>query len=297
MQLHLLDATYELFRAHFGRPPHARRRRDGRSAPRSAWSRARSPSSARTASRTWAAPRTMSSSRGGTRATPATRRRSACRPSCWRSSSWPRTRCGRSAPVVWPMVEFEADDALGTAAARWVDDPAVERIVIMTPDKDMGQCVREDGRVVTLRPAQAAVRRRGRRARQVRRLAREHPRLPRARRRLRRRLPRHPRLGRRVDGRRAARYGHLEDIPESIVHWDVSVRGAPSLAASLRDHRAGRVPLPRAGHAPPGCAAAADNHLDELRWDGVPREPLEWLAERLDEPALRSRVPRWQQRS
>ena len=51
--------------------------------------------------------------------------------------------------VVWPMVEFEADDALGAAAARWADDPAVERVVILSPDKDMAQCVREDGRVVT----------------------------------------------------------------------------------------------------------------------------------------------------
>ena len=50
--------------------------------------------------------------------------------------------------VVWPLVEWEADDGLGTAAARYADAPGVERVVIMTPDKDMGQCVREDGRVV-----------------------------------------------------------------------------------------------------------------------------------------------------
>ena len=50
--------------------------------------------------------------------------------------------------VVWPLVEWEADDGLGTAAARYADAPGVERVVIMTPDKDMGQCVREDGKVV-----------------------------------------------------------------------------------------------------------------------------------------------------
>jgi len=43
---------------------------------------------------------------------------------------------------VWPMVEFEADDALGSAAVAAARDPRVERVVICTPDKDLGQCVR-----------------------------------------------------------------------------------------------------------------------------------------------------------
>jgi len=44
--------------------------------------------------------------------------------------------------VVWPMVEFEADDALAAAAARAAEDPAVDRVIICTPDKDLAQCVR-----------------------------------------------------------------------------------------------------------------------------------------------------------
>jgi len=44
--------------------------------------------------------------------------------------------------VVWPMVEFEADDALAAAAARAALDPRVERVIICTPDKDLAQCVR-----------------------------------------------------------------------------------------------------------------------------------------------------------
>jgi 5'-3' exonuclease len=43
---------------------------------------------------------------------------------------------------VWPMVEFEADDALGAAAARADADPRVERVFICSPDKDLAQCVR-----------------------------------------------------------------------------------------------------------------------------------------------------------
>ena len=51
--------------------------------------------------------------------------------------------------VVWPMVEVEADDALASAAAVAADDPAVEQVVICTPDKDLAQCV-VDNRVVQL---------------------------------------------------------------------------------------------------------------------------------------------------
>src|SRR6202166_1079551 len=44
--------------------------------------------------------------------------------------------------VVWPMVEFEADDALAAAAATAARDARVERVIICTPDKDLAQCVR-----------------------------------------------------------------------------------------------------------------------------------------------------------
>src|SRR5437667_7468182 len=44
--------------------------------------------------------------------------------------------------VVWPMVEFEADDALATAAAAAARDARVERVILCTPDKDLAQCVR-----------------------------------------------------------------------------------------------------------------------------------------------------------
>jgi 5'-3' exonuclease len=44
--------------------------------------------------------------------------------------------------AVWPMIEFEADDALAAGAATAAADPRVDRVVICTPDKDLGQCVR-----------------------------------------------------------------------------------------------------------------------------------------------------------
>jgi 5'-3' exonuclease len=51
--------------------------------------------------------------------------------------------------VVWPMVEFEADDALAAATALALKDPRVEQVVICTPDKDLAQCV-QGSRVVQL---------------------------------------------------------------------------------------------------------------------------------------------------
>jgi len=44
--------------------------------------------------------------------------------------------------VVWPMVEFEADDALASAAVAAARDPRVQQVIICTPDKDLAQCVR-----------------------------------------------------------------------------------------------------------------------------------------------------------
>ena len=51
--------------------------------------------------------------------------------------------------VVWPMVEFEADDALASAVALSLEDPRVEQVVVCTPDKDLAQCVQAN-RVVQL---------------------------------------------------------------------------------------------------------------------------------------------------
>ncbi|MBP9948103.1 MAG: flap endonuclease, partial [Vicinamibacteria bacterium] len=48
--------------------------------------------------------------------------------------------------VTWAMIDFEADDALATGAARWATEPGVEQVLICTPDKDLAQCV--DGRRV-----------------------------------------------------------------------------------------------------------------------------------------------------
>ena len=124
---------------------------------------------------------------------------------CGRSSrSW-RTRCARPGFPVWAMVEQEADDALAAGAAVAAADDAVERVVICTPDKDLGQCV--GGKVWQWDRRQdkwfdaAGVRER------LGVLPRLDPRPPRPRGRRRRRLPRAAGLGRQVGRRRARPVG------------------------------------------------------------------------------------------
>jgi 5'-3' exonuclease len=229
----------------------------------------------------------------------------------WRNARWPGYKTGAGVDpvlkaqftlaeealvalgvVVWPMVEWEADDALGTAAKRWADEKSVERIVIMTPDKDMGQCVREDGKVVMYdRRQQKLIDADGVRARfgvspesipdflaLVGDSADGYPGIP--------------GWGKVSAGTVLTRYVHLEDIPERVSAWDVSVRGGATLAASLRDHHdevflfrelatlVTDVPLPE--------------KLDDLRWRGAHRKEFTAMAERLGASGLVDRVPLWQ---
>ena len=96
--------------------------------------------------------------------------------------------------TVFAMVEYEADDAMGAAAAVAAADERVEQVLICTPDKDLGQCVVGD-RVVQLDRRKGVDRRRRRGRGEVRRAAGVDPRLPRPRGRLGRRLPRPARAG------------------------------------------------------------------------------------------------------
>ena len=146
--VHLVDGTYELFRyflspaAAFDRsaPPELRAVRGvvGRC---SACSRA--------APRTSAWPPTTSSSRSATTLWPGYKTGEGIDPVLYAQFQLLEEALRALGVVVWPMVEFEADDALAAAAAMAAADPRVEQVVICTPDKDLAQCVRGD-RVVQL---------------------------------------------------------------------------------------------------------------------------------------------------
>jgi len=196
--------------------------------------------------------------------------------------------------VLWPMVEFEADDAIGAAAARWADDPLVDRIVICTPDKDMAQCVR-DGRVVLWD------RRRGIVYDEPAVIAKwgvppasiadwlalvgdssdGYPGLP--------------GWGAKSAAAVLRRYGSLDAIPERASQWDVSgVTAAVRLGATLVEQRPAAL-LYRDLARLRLDAPIPQRDPDELRWDGVPREHWEAFCDRWGLPRLRARPHRWRE--
>jgi 5'-3' exonuclease len=188
--------------------------------------------------------------------------------------------------VVWPMVEFEADDALGAAAAMAAADTGVDQVVVCTPDKDLAQCVRGD-RIVQL----------DRRARELRNewAVREKFGVPPTS------IPDWlalvgdsadgypglPGWGARSAATVLARYQHLEHIPELAAEWDVSVRGALRLATTLTEQRE------RARLFRELATLRADTPIgvdvDALRWRG-PRADFATWSERLGTPRLHERA-------
>ncbi|HYZ15297.1 MAG TPA: 5'-3' exonuclease H3TH domain-containing protein [Candidatus Acidoferrum sp.] len=138
--------------------------------------------------------------------------------------------------VVWPMVEYEADDALAAAALAAAADSRVERVFICTPDKDLAQCVR-DARVVQLN-------RRTRRiydeAGVIAKFGVPPPSIPDY-------LalvgdaadgfPGLPGWGAKSSAAVLARYGHLEAIPADPREWRVNVANPATLARTLRQER------------------------------------------------------------
>jgi 5'-3' exonuclease len=168
--------------------------------------------------------------------------------------------------------------------------------VILSPDKDMAQCVREDGRIVTYD-------RRKRQFMDADGVQAKFGVRPES-------IPDYLALvGDSSDGypglpgwgsvSAAAvlrRYTHLEDIPESVRGWDVGVRGAAALATSLKEHHP-EAHLYRELALLRTDAPIPQASVDELQWRGVPRKPFEQLMLRLNEPRLRFRAPRWQDKA
>jgi len=188
--------------------------------------------------------------------------------------------------VVWPMVDFEADDALAAAAAMAAADGRVEHVVICTPDKDLAQCVRGD-RIVQLDRRTKGLRdESGVREKfgvspasipdwlaLVGDSADGFPGLP--------------GWGARSAATVLARYEHLEHIPKLAMEWDVPVRGAMRLATTLTEQR-GRALLFRE-LATLRADAPIDADVDALRWTGA-RDDFSAWSERLGTPSLHERA-------
>jgi 5'-3' exonuclease len=139
--------------------------------------------------------------------------------------------------VTWPMVEFEADDALATAAARYNRDARVEQVVICSPDKDFAQCVIGDRVVCWDRMRQRILGEAG---------VKEKfgvgpasiPDLLALTGDAADGIPGIPRWGRKSAGTLLSRYGSITEILRRAGSWEVSVRGAEALWQSLRENAA-----------------------------------------------------------
>ncbi len=173
--------------------------------------------------------------------------------------------------TVWPMVDFEADDAIATAACRFRDAPGVDQIVVCSPDKDFAQLVEGTRVVLWHRKDDTLVDEDGVRAKfgvapasipdflaLVGDTADG--------------IPGIPRWGAKSTATVLAHYGTIDAIPDDPADWEVQVRGAASLAASLVEHReaAGlyRTLATLRDDAP------VEESLDDLEWRGVDEDAL-----------------------
>ena len=188
--------------------------------------------------------------------------------------------------VVWPMVKFEADDALAAAAAMAAADARVDQVVVCSPDKDLAQCVRGD-RIVQL----------DRRTRELRNesAVRQKFGVPPAS------IPDWLAVvGDSVDGYPGlpgwgavsaaavlARYQHLEHIPKLATEWDVPVRGATRLATTLTEQRERALLFRELATLRADAPIGAD--VDALHWTG-PRADFAAWSERLGTPPLHERA-------
>jgi 5'-3' exonuclease len=191
--------------------------------------------------------------------------------------------------VTWPMVEFECDDALATGAARFAESPLVTRVVICSPDKDLAQCVQGE-RVVCfdrLRrkwlDARGVVEKFGVAAASmpdwlalVGDSADGYPGIP--------------RWGTKSAAAVLGSYEKLEAIPTDAAAWHVAVRGAPALAASLAAHRAEAFLYRQL--ATLRTDVPLSESLDDLYWRGPDTAALAALASRWRDDQLVERAAR-----
>ena len=286
MKVHLVDGTYELFRYHFALPSHVTV--EGREV---------------AATRGAVGTVLQILEEGGTHVGVATDHVI----ESFRNDMWPGYKTSEGMPpdlvqqiplleealvalgvTVFPMVEFEADDAMGAAAVIAAADERVEQVLICTPDKDLGQCVRGD-RIVQLDRRKGVVL-------DADGVTEKFGVPPES-------IPDYlglvgdtadgfpglPGWGAKSAAAVLARYGHLEAIPALAGDWDVTVRGGAKLAVVLQDQFDLALLFRRI--ATIELDAPTIESVDELAWSG-PDTDFAAVCERIDAPGLVVRAER-----
>jgi 5'-3' exonuclease len=190
--------------------------------------------------------------------------------------------------VVWPMVEFEADDAIATAAIRFKDDPDVEQVIVCSPDKDLAQLV-EDNKVVCWDRRREIV---YDEAGVISKYGVPPDSIPdylglvgdaadg---------IPGVPAWGAKTAATLLTKFGHIEGIPEDIETWGMGGR-AKRLKANLDQHR----DLARLYRelATLQTDVPLKEKLADLEWRGA-RAEFRAFCETVGTPDLAERVTRW----
>ena len=291
MKLHLVDATFELFRAYYSRPP--RRAPDGRpvNAVQGLVDSMLSLLRERDVSHIGAATDYVIES--------------------WRNDLFPgyKSSAGIDPALlsqfrdaeralealgipVWAMVEDEADDGIATAVERFAGDRRVEQVIICSVDKDLAQLV--DGSRIVLRDRMRTIT--YDEAGVIEKFGVAPGSIPDY-------LalvgdssdgfPGLPGWGSKSAAKVLARWLHIDDIPESVLDWGVDVRNASRLAATLQQHRAEAILYRTLATLNRDSAIDATPTLDDLEWHGVPRDTFVALCDELGFDTVRERVHRW----
>ena len=192
--------------------------------------------------------------------------------------------------LAWPMVEYEADDAIATATAYCTGFSEVEQVVICSPDKDLAQMVQGDSVVCYDRRRETVMGETG----VIEKFGVSPGSIPDL-------LaltgdaadgiPGIPKWGAKTSAQLLAQYGHIEDIPHDAADWKVKVRGAAAAAESLnanasearlyKDLTTLRTDVPIAAS------------LAALEWKGVDREKYQALCDDLGFGRLASLPHKW----
>ncbi|MDQ3333956.1 MAG: flap endonuclease [Myxococcota bacterium] len=273
MQVHLIDGTYELFRGWFGAPP--------------AQHEGREVGATRSILRSFS---TLLNKRVITHVGVAFDHVI----ESFRNDLFPGYKTGEGLPealvaqfelaeracralgmMVWPMVEFEADDAIATAAAKLATDPAVEKVLITAVDKDMCQCV-IGSRVVcwdrfkneTLDEA-GVIAKHGVPPGSIPDLLALVGDTADG-------IPGLPGWGKSSAGKVLSVYGHLDAIPDDPRKWTVQIRGADRLATALRAQRADATLYKTLATLRTDCPITCE--ADALAWRGPDPAALDAIA-------------------
>jgi 5'-3' exonuclease len=191
--------------------------------------------------------------------------------------------------VVWPMVEFEADDALATAAMRFQKSAKVEQVILCSPDKDLAQLVSGDRIVCWDRRREIVYDEAG---------VQEKYGVPPAS------IPDYLALvGDSADGYPGvsgwgakstaavlSRYGHIESIPANHLEWGLTPGRALRLAENLKAHQEEAILFRRL--ATLRLDVPIKEKLGDLEWRGA-RQELKGICQEMGAKTLPGRIPRW----